>query len=51
VKLLLSYKQISRQQALALATDLGIPLATECEALQLKIETEQCKMETEGSGK
>lgn len=39
------------QQALALATDLGIPLATECEALQLKIENEQCKMETEGSGK
>jgi len=39
------------QQALALATDLGIPLATECEALQLKIENELCKMETEGSGK
>jgi tetratricopeptide (TPR) repeat protein len=39
------------QQALALATDLGIPLATECEALQLKIENEQCKIETEGSGK
>lgn len=32
------------QQALALATELGIPLAAECEALQLK-------MEIEGNGK
>lgn len=29
------------QQALALATELGIPLAVECEALQLKIENEK----------
>jgi hypothetical protein len=29
------------QQALALATELGIPLAAECEALQLKIENEK----------
>lgn len=33
------------QQALALATELGIPLAAECEALQLKIENEKLKME------
>lgn len=39
------------QQALSLAKELGIPLVAECEALQLKIENEQCKMETEGSGK
>ena len=36
------------QQALALATELGIPLAAECEALQLKIENEQSKMAGEG---
>ncbi|MCC3473502.1 MAG: tetratricopeptide repeat protein [Microcoleus sp. PH2017_15_JOR_U_A] len=33
------------QQALALATELGIPLVAECEALQLKIENEKLKME------
>ena len=38
------------QQALALATELGIPLQEECEALQLKIENEELKMENETSG-
>ncbi len=33
------------QQALSLATELGIPLAAECEALQLNIENEKLKME------
>ena len=33
------------QQALALATELDIPLAAECEALQLKIENEKLKIE------
>jgi hypothetical protein len=33
------------QQALALATELGIPLQKECEELQLKIQNEKLKME------
>jgi tetratricopeptide (TPR) repeat protein len=33
------------QQALSLATELGIPLVAECEALQLNIENEKLKME------
>jgi hypothetical protein len=38
------------EQALALATELGIPLKAECEALQVKIQNEQSKIENEGSG-
>jgi tetratricopeptide (TPR) repeat protein len=37
------------QQALALTIELGIPLAVECEALQLKIQNEQLKIATEES--
>ena len=35
------------QQALALATELGIPLTAECKALQLEIENERLKVENE----